>query len=50
VSLRQKLSYHTSWMPRRDSAWATHVLSAEALAWKMCTRVRWALIISFTAL
>jgi hypothetical protein len=25
-----------------DSAWATHGVSAEAYAWKMCTRVRWA--------
>jgi hypothetical protein len=24
VSLRWKLSYHTSWMFRRDSTWATH--------------------------
>jgi hypothetical protein len=32
-----------------DSAWATHGVSAEAYAWKTCTRVRWALIISLTA-
>jgi hypothetical protein len=32
-----------------DSKWATHGVSAEAYAWKMCTRVRWALIVSFTA-
>jgi hypothetical protein len=32
-----------------DSAWATHGVSAKAYAWKTCTRVRWALIISFTA-
>jgi hypothetical protein len=29
--------------------WATHGVSAEAYAWKTCTRVRWALIISLTA-
>jgi hypothetical protein len=29
-----------------DSAWATHGVSAEAYAWKTCTRVRWALIVS----
>jgi hypothetical protein len=33
-----------------DSASATHGVSAEAYAWKMCTRVRWALIISLIAL
>jgi hypothetical protein len=33
----------------RDSAWVTHSVSAEAYAWKMCTRVRWALIISLVA-
>jgi hypothetical protein len=32
-----------------DSAWATHGVSAEAYAWKTCTRVRWALIVSLTA-
>jgi hypothetical protein len=32
-----------------DSAWATHSVSTEAYAWKTCTRVRWALIISLTA-
>jgi hypothetical protein len=32
-----------------DSAWATHGVSAEAYAWKTCTMVRWALIISLTA-
>jgi hypothetical protein len=32
-----------------DSAWATHGVSAEACAWKTCTRVRWALIVSLTA-
>jgi hypothetical protein len=32
-----------------DSAWATHDVSAEAYAWKTCTKVRWALIISLTA-
>jgi hypothetical protein len=31
-----------------DSAWATHGMSAEAYAWKTCTRVRWVLIISLT--
>jgi hypothetical protein len=31
-----------------DSAWATYGVSAEAYAWKMCTRVRWALIVSLT--
>jgi hypothetical protein len=30
----------------RDSAWATHGVSTVAYAWEMCTRVRWALIIS----
>jgi hypothetical protein len=35
---------------RWHSAWATHGVSIEAYAWKMCTRVRWALIISLTAL
>jgi hypothetical protein len=33
-----------------DSAWATHGVSAEAFAWKTCTRVRWALIVSLTVL
>jgi hypothetical protein len=33
---------------RHDSARATHDVSAEVYAWKMCTRVRWALIISLT--
>jgi hypothetical protein len=33
----------------RDSAWATHGVSAEVYAWKMCTRVMWALIVSLTA-
>jgi hypothetical protein len=33
----------------RDSAWATHGVSAEAYAWKTCTRVRWALIISLAS-
>jgi hypothetical protein len=33
-----------------DSAWATHSVSAEAYTWKMCNRVRWALIVSLTAL
>jgi hypothetical protein len=33
-----------------DSAWATHGVSAEAYAWKTCTRVRWTLIISLIAL
>jgi hypothetical protein len=28
----------------RDSAWATHGLSAKAFTWKTCTRVGWALI------
>jgi hypothetical protein len=32
-----------------DSAWATHGMSTEAYAWKTCTRVRWALIISLIA-
>jgi hypothetical protein len=32
-----------------DSTWATHGVSAEAYAWKMCTRVRWALIVSLTS-
>jgi hypothetical protein len=27
---------------RRDSSWATHGVSAEAYALKMCTRVGWA--------
>jgi hypothetical protein len=31
----------------RDSAWATHGVSAEANAWKTCTRVRWARLDSF---
>jgi hypothetical protein len=31
-----------------DSVWVTHGVSAEAYAWKTCTRVRWALIISLT--
>jgi hypothetical protein len=31
-----------------DSAWCTHGVSAEAYAWKMCTRVWWALIVSLT--
>jgi hypothetical protein len=31
-----------------DSACVTHGVSAEAYAWKMCTRVRWALIIFLT--
>jgi hypothetical protein len=26
---------------RRESAWATHGVPAEAYTWKMCTRVRW---------
>jgi hypothetical protein len=34
---------------RWDSAWATHGVSGEAYAWKTCTRVRWALIISLTS-
>jgi hypothetical protein len=34
----------------RDSAWATHGVSAKAYVWKMCTRVRWALIIFLTTL
>jgi hypothetical protein len=29
-----------------DSTWATHSVSAEAYVWKMCTRVRWALVVS----
>jgi hypothetical protein len=33
----------------RDTTWASHVVSAEASAWKTCTRVRWALIASLTA-
>jgi hypothetical protein len=33
-----------------DSAWATHGVSTEAYAWKTCTRVRWALIVSLTVL
>jgi hypothetical protein len=33
-----------------DSAWATHGVPVEAYAWEMCTRVRWALIVSLTAL
>jgi hypothetical protein len=33
-----------------DSAWATHGVSTEAYTWKTCTRVRWALIVSLTAL
>jgi hypothetical protein len=32
-----------------DSAWVTHGVSIEAYAWKTCTRVRWALIVSLTA-
>jgi hypothetical protein len=32
-----------------DSAWATHGVFEEAYAWKTCTRVRWALIVSLTA-
>jgi hypothetical protein len=31
----------------RDSAWATHGVSAEANTWKTCTRVRWARLDSF---
>jgi hypothetical protein len=31
-----------------DSAWITHGMFAEAYAWKTCTRVRWALIVSLT--
>jgi hypothetical protein len=38
------LPYLTS--VHRDSAWATHIVSAEAYTWKTCTRVRWALIVS----
>jgi hypothetical protein len=34
----------------RDSAWATHGVSTEAYAWKTCTRVRWALILTLTAM
>jgi hypothetical protein len=33
-----------------DSAWVTHGVSTEAYVWKTCTRVRWTLIIYFTAL
>jgi hypothetical protein len=33
-----------------DSEWTTHGVSTEAYAWKTCTRVRWALIVSLTAL
>jgi hypothetical protein len=33
-----------------DSVWATHSVSVEAYAWKTCTRVRWALIVSLTSL
>jgi hypothetical protein len=33
----------------RDSAWATHGVSAEAYTWKMCTRMRWAPIVSLTS-
>jgi hypothetical protein len=33
----------------RDSAWATHYVSIKAYAWKTCTRVKWALIVSLTA-
>jgi hypothetical protein len=33
----------------RDIAWVTHGVSAEAYAWKTCTRVRWALIVSLTS-
>jgi hypothetical protein len=29
-----------------DSAWVTLGVSTEVYVWKMCTRVRWALIIS----
>jgi hypothetical protein len=32
-----------------DSAWATHGMFTELYAWKACTRVRWALIVSLTA-
>jgi hypothetical protein len=32
-----------------DIAWVTHSVSAEAYAWKTCTRVRWALIVSLTS-
>jgi hypothetical protein len=31
-----------------DSAWATHGVSVELYAWKTCTRVRWAMIVSLT--
>jgi hypothetical protein len=31
-----------------DSAWATRGVFTEVYAWKTCTRVRWALIISLT--
>jgi hypothetical protein len=41
------LPYHTG--VQWDSAWATHGVSAEAYAWKIYTRVRWALIVSLTA-
>jgi hypothetical protein len=32
-----------------NSVLTTHGVSGEACAWKMCTRVRWALIVSLTA-
>jgi hypothetical protein len=32
-----------------DSAWTTHGVSAEAYAWKTCTRVWWTLIVSLIA-
>jgi hypothetical protein len=34
----------------QDSAWAILGVSAEAYTWKTCTRVRWAMIVSLTAL
>jgi hypothetical protein len=33
-----------------DSVWATYGMSVETYAWKTCTAVRWALIISLIAL
>jgi hypothetical protein len=33
-----------------DTAWATHGVSIEVYAWKACTMVRWALIITLTVL
>jgi hypothetical protein len=48
TEMKAILSYLTD--VKWDSAWATHSVSTEAYAWKTCTRVRWALIVSLTVL